>query len=107
MAFTLSRRTREIGIRAALGAGPRRIISAVFSRAFLQVGLGLLAGSVPGIAIVALGGGEVTRGAGALLGIATALLISVIIVGVTAAACAGPTRRALRIQPTEALRADR
>lgn len=46
MLFTLSRRTREIGIRTALGAAPRRIVTAIFSRAFVQVGLGVLAGSV-------------------------------------------------------------
>jgi hypothetical protein len=45
MSFTLSRRTREIGIRVALGAAPRSIIRAIFSRAFGQIGLGILAGS--------------------------------------------------------------
>ena len=44
MSFTLSRRTREIGIRVALGAAPRRIITTLFSRAFAQIGLGILAG---------------------------------------------------------------
>jgi putative ABC transport system permease protein len=107
MSFTLARRTAEIGIRAALGAAPRRIVGAVFSRAFTQVGLGLLVGSVPGVALVAYGGGEVTRGGGVLMGFGSAVAIALFIIIVTAAACAGPTLRALRIQPTEALRADR
>src|SRR5262245_37631728 len=40
-----SRRTREIGIRAALGAAPRRIVTSVLSRAFAQIGAGVLAGA--------------------------------------------------------------
>ena len=48
MSFTLSRRTREIGIRAALGAAPRRIVTTIFSRAFRQVAIGIAVGCVPG-----------------------------------------------------------
>ena len=48
MAFTVTRRTREIGIRAAVGADRRQILTGIFSRAFGQVGLGVAAGSVPG-----------------------------------------------------------
>jgi predicted lysophospholipase L1 biosynthesis ABC-type transport system permease subunit len=107
ISFTLARRTTEIGIRAALGAAPGRIVAAIYSRAFMQVGLGLVAGSVPGAAIVAYGGGEATRGLGVSLGAACALAIALFIVTVTALACLAPTRRALRIEPTTALRADR
>jgi hypothetical protein len=107
ISFTLARRTTEIGIRTALGAAPGRIVAAIFSRAFKQVGLGLVAGSVPGAAIVAYGGGEATRGMGPALGAACALAIAMFIIAVTALACLSPTRRALRIEPTTALRADR
>ena len=96
MSFTVSRRTREIGIRAALGASPGRIVAGIFSRAFLQIGAGVLAGS----------------GLGALLGLGSMrevlLLLAadgvMLIVGL--AACVVPLRRALRIDPTEALRAE-
>ncbi|MGH9199930.1 MAG: FtsX-like permease family protein [Vicinamibacterales bacterium] len=40
MSFTVSQRTREIGIRKALGASPRAVLTAVFSRAWVQLGLG-------------------------------------------------------------------
>ena len=57
MSFTVARRTREIGIRAALGASPGRIVASIFSRALLQISAGLLVGSglaVAGLAIWAV-----------------------------------------------------
>ena len=51
MSFTVSRRTREIGIRVALGADQRRVLVPIFARPLLQVGLGVAAG---GMLVVAL-----------------------------------------------------
>ena len=96
MSFTVSRRTREIGIRAALGAGRGRIIAGIFSRAFLQIGAGLVVGS----GLVLLAGIGSTRQALLLLAADAIMLV----VGLTA--CALPVRRALRIDPTEALRSE-
>jgi hypothetical protein len=96
MSFTVARRTREIGIRAALGAHPRVIVTGIFSRAFLQIGAGVLVGS----GLAALLGLGSTRQVLLLLAADGIMLI----VGLTA--CAVPVRRALRIDPTEALRAE-
>jgi putative ABC transport system permease protein len=96
MSFTVARRTREIGIRAALGARPQSIIAGIFGRALLQVSAGLIAGS----ALVAFIGLGSTREVLILLAADGIMLIA----GLTA--CAIPLRRALRIEPTEALRAD-
>ncbi len=96
MSFTVIRRTREIGIRAALGASSGRIVRGIFSRAFLQISLGVLTGS----GLVLLLGVGSTRQLMLLLA-ADALML---VVGLTA--CAVPLRRALRIDPTEALRAE-
>jgi putative ABC transport system permease protein len=96
MSFTVSRRTREIGIRVALGAHPRRIVSGVFRRAFLQIGAGVLIGS----ALAALGGLGSTREMLLLLAADGIMLVAGM------AACALPIRRALSIDPTEALRAE-
>jgi predicted permease len=96
MSFTVARRTREIGIRAALGASPGRIVAGIFSRAFLQIGAGLLVGS----GLAALAGLGSTRQVLLLLAADGIMLV----VGLTA--CAVPLRRALRIDPTEALRAE-
>ena len=96
MAFTVARRTREIGIRAALGAAPGRIVRGIFSRAFLQIGAGLVIGS----AIASIGGLGSTREVLLLLGADAIMLV------VGLAACAVPVRRALTVHPTEALRAE-
>lgn len=93
MAFIVARRTREIGIRSALGATPQRIIRGVFARALLQVGLGIVAGGV----LAALIGFESIP---TLLGAGAVMLV------VGTGACAVPLRRALRIDPTEALRSE-
>lgn len=95
MSFTVTRRTREIGIRTALGARPGRILAGIFSRAALQIGAGILAGSVLAM-LWGLGTREVL-----LLLAADAVMLTVGL-----AACLVPLRRALRIDPTEALRAD-
>ena len=96
MSFTVSQRTREIGIRTALGALPRRVIGDVFSRAILQLALGTFLGLALGYG--ATGGRLFEQGARPVVGIAALILIMGLI------ACGKPVRRALRIQPTEALR---
>jgi predicted permease len=106
MAFTLARRTREIGIRIALGAAPSRIVRAVFSRAFTQVGLGVVIGCIPGTAVVAFGAPEVARGGGAALAFLATAAVCLAIMIIALGACVVPARRALRVQPTDALRAD-
>jgi putative ABC transport system permease protein len=100
MSFAVSRRTREIGVRVALGGSPRRIVGAVFKQPLRQLGLGLLAGTV--LVWVLLGGtdnGPPTADQLLFLGGYTALMMAVCLI-----ACVVPTRRALAVQPTEALR---
>jgi predicted permease len=96
MSFTVARRTREIGIRTALGAPPGRIVAGIFSRAFLQISAGVLAGS--GLAAL--------MGLGSMRQVLLLLAADGIMLVVGLAACAVPLRRALRIDPTEALRAE-
>ena len=100
MSFTVAQRTREIGIRTALGAQPRRVLLNVFARAIRQLTSGVLIGSVlSAAAFVAIGLG---LSSATSLSLAVAALMS--IVGLLAAL--GPARRALRIPASEALRAD-
>ncbi len=100
IAFTLSRRTREIGIRTALGASRFRVMRGVLARAVIQVGAGVLLGGIPGAILVRTTGGT-SLGAATITAAVAAIILSVAVV-----ACIVPVRRALRVQPTEALRID-
>lgn len=100
MSLSVTRRTREIGVRAALGATPRRLLTAVFSRAAAQIGAGIVAGNVPLVLFAAVAP-HVDLFGNFLLGL-LATSATMLVVGLLA--CVVPARRALRIQPTEALR---
>jgi putative ABC transport system permease protein len=98
MAVAVARRTREIGIRIALGANPRHVLGSVFARAGRQIGGGIIAGNS---LILLLAWRADSLSADLLV---SSVITSVIMAAVGVLACAGPARRALRIQPTEALR---
>jgi putative ABC transport system permease protein len=102
MSFTVSRRTREIGIRVALGADARRLVGAIFRRPLTQVGIGILVGGV----LVALLPAIVEMETMSAKGTALVVAYAVFMMGVCLLACVVPTRRALRVQPMEALRAE-
>jgi hypothetical protein len=102
ISFTVERRHREIGIRTALGAAPHRVLGGILARASRQVALGVAAGLLLAEVANRMTGGEIMAGRGAVLLPSVAVLMSV--VGVLAAW--GPARRALAIQPTDALRAE-
>ena len=102
MAFTVSQRTREIGIRLALGANARRLVAGVFRRPLTQVSFGILAGAVLVTAImVSIYGRDFGPRQGALI-----VLYGLVMIGVCMLGCVLPTLRALRVEPTEALRAE-
>jgi predicted permease len=102
MSFTVSQRTREIGIRTALGARPGRIVVAIARRAFVQLVSGVLAGVALGLWLISqVSGDESTRGANWTLMLAT-IAGFVFLVGMLA--CVAPTVRGLRIRPVEALK---
>jgi predicted permease len=98
MAVSVARRTREIGIRIALGASPRRVLGSVFARASYQIGGGIVVGNTL-ILLFAWRADSLTAGL-----VVSSVIASVIMAAVGVLACAGPARRAVRIQPTEALR---
>ena len=98
MAVAVQRRTREIGIRIALGATRGRVLRTVFARAGRQLGGGIIAGNSL-ILLLAWRADSLTADL-----LVSSVITSVIMAAVGALACAAPARRALRIQPTEALR---
>jgi len=104
MSFTVTRRRREIGIRAALGARPHLLLAGVFRGALGQLGAGAVLGMAVALVldrvlpVIEIGGRSVP-------GILPAAASLMVVVGLLAAL--GPARRAIGIDPTEALRGER
>jgi putative ABC transport system permease protein len=101
LSFTVARRTREIGVRIALGASPERVVGAIFRRPLRQVALGVTIGGMV-IGSIAFG----FSGALSLVNVALLVAYVTLMFGVCMLACAVPTRRALSVEPTVALRAE-
>ena len=100
MSFTVARRRREIGIRAALGANRNRILVGIFSRVLAQLGAGAVLGLIAAVGLAQILEGDMVRNYRAMLLPLAVLLMMTL--GVIAAI--GPVRQGLRIQPSEALR---
>jgi predicted lysophospholipase L1 biosynthesis ABC-type transport system permease subunit len=100
MAFTVSQRRKEIGIRMALGADSKRIVASIFSRALGQLAVGAALGMATGAALERASGGNLMRGNAAIV----LPLVALFMMAVGFLAALGPARRGLRIEPTEALR---
>ena len=99
MSFTVSRRTREIGIRIALGADRRRVVTAIFTRPIRQVAFGVVAGTgIVAFMVSGATGALSPREIGLVVAYAAVMMLVCLL------ACIVPTRRAFRIEPTEALR---
>jgi len=104
MAYSVAQRTREIGIRMALGAGPRKVLMLIGSRAVILISVGMaigLAGSIALSRVIAsqLWGIEPTDPA-------TFTGVSLLLVAVALVASFVPARRAICVDPTEALRTE-
>jgi len=102
ISYEVARRTREIGIRTALGAGKRDVLHLVLAQGMRLV----LAGSLIGVALAL----ALMRYAASLLfGVratdpATFVAVTALLAGVTLAACYVPARRATAVDPVVALR---
>lgn len=104
LAFSVAQRTREIGIRRAVGAGGGGVIAMVTRRIAWQVALGLGIGVLLGVPWSAVLADPVlnTRGGDPVV---FASVVAVILL-VAALASVAPLRRALRVDPLTALRQD-
>jgi putative ABC transport system permease protein len=104
MALTVTQRTRELGIRLALGADRAQVFQLVLGQGFLLVGIGLIAGL-----LLAASTGRVL--ASILYNVSVWDLTgffsaAVILIGVALIACCVPARRATRVDPIIALRTE-
>jgi len=105
VSVSVSRRTREIGLRTALGAQARHVLTGILVRAVVLMGSGTAAGG--GLLLLAVGVGAGPSGRpeddlplfAAYLGVTSAVMLTACLL-----ASIGPARRALRINPIEALR---
>jgi len=104
MSHAVSQRTREIGVRMAIGASPYRMLGTILGEGLAQVGLGLVAGAALSLITTRLL-------SGLLFGV-TATTISPyfvvfsLLAVVSTIACLIPARRAMRVDPASALRAE-
>ena len=107
LSLSVTERTREIGIRAALGASHRALLAAILKRSLVQIGLGAVIGlpiaarSVFELTSTPASGGSVLQSMAVALGLSTGI---VLLVGLSS--CLVPVRRILGIQATEAMHAD-
>jgi predicted permease len=104
LAFSVSSRTREFGIRLALGSEPQRLLRSVIAEGAVMAALGVLAGAAFGFVVARLAGSFFTemKMPGALpVAISALLLMTVAVV-----ASLLPAARAARVDVMEALRSE-
>jgi putative ABC transport system permease protein len=104
ISYVVTQRTREIGIRIALGATPHRVARAVVARGLVLSIVGLAAG----LAIAVWGSALIKS---MLYGVAATdplsyTMAGAALLGVSLLACTIPMRRAMRVDPVIAMRAD-
>jgi putative ABC transport system permease protein len=102
LAYSVNQRTREIGLRMALGATPRGVLQLILGEGMrvvlIGIGIGLAGGLAMGRAVSSLVFGVAVRDP------VTFGVVAVVLSGVALAACAIPARRASRVDPMIALR---
>ena len=104
MAFGVTRRTRELGIRVALGARPRSLMGVVLREGVTLAGAGILFGSAAGLLV-----GRSLSAAFHDIRLADPLVliaVPLLVLAVAMLASYIPARRAMRVDPVVALRAD-
>jgi putative ABC transport system permease protein len=104
LAFSVSARTREFGIRLAIGSAPRHLLTRVLGEGAVIAGAGIVAGVVGGIVLARVAAGYLQDAR--MPGVATILGAAVILVSAAVIASLIPAARASRIDVIQALRSE-
>jgi predicted permease len=104
LAFSVSARTREFGIRLAIGSAPHHLLTRVLGEGAVIAGAGIVAGAVGGVVLARVAAGYLqdTR----LPGAATIAAAALILVAAAVIASLIPAARASRIDVIQALRSE-
>ena len=104
LAFSVSARTREFGIRLAVGSQPGRLLAGVIGQGAVMAGAGVVAGAVLGYAVARVAGGYIpdVRMPSALPVIVSAFVL----LAAAVIASAVPAARAARVDVIQALRSE-
>jgi putative ABC transport system permease protein len=104
LAFSVSARTREFGIRLAVGSQPGRLLAGVIAEGAVMAGAGVVAGAVLGYALARLAGGYIPdlRMPSAVPVVASTFVL----LAAAGIASALPAARAARVDVVQALRSD-
>ncbi len=105
MAYSVTQRTREIGVRIALGAGANRVLQEILRGGLRLVLAGILLGALGSIA-ARIGVANQLYGTALAAGGLVFLVVAVALLLVATLACFIPARRATRVDPMVALRAE-
>ena len=102
MAYSVTQRTQEIGVRMVLGAPPGEVVWLFLRRAFVLVGIGLTIGMSGAFGVGRLLQSILVQSTGRDVPVLVSISLLMIVVAVTA--CVWPARRATRLNPVAALR---
>ena len=104
LAFSVSGRTREFGVRLAIGSQPREILTTVLTEGMVMATVGVVAGVVAGYVLARLGGQIIpdvhVPGALPVLGSAAILIVAAVVASLL------PAARAARVDVMVALRSE-
>jgi putative ABC transport system permease protein len=104
LAFSVSARTREFGIRLAIGSQPRDLLTRVVSEGLVMVVAGIAAGLVGGLALARVAGRFLP--VAQMPGVVPVVCSAVVLLLAAVAASAVPAARAARVDVMQALRSD-
>jgi putative ABC transport system permease protein len=104
LAFSVSARTREFGVRLAIGSAPRQLLARVLGEGVVIAGAGIAAGALGGLALARVVGSYVTEvrmpGTLSIAGAAAVLVTAAILASLM------PAARAAKVDVISALRSE-